>query len=268
MNFSDRKVFSNDLLSHHVYSMETRGYNLIEDFFSIEECDKLKGYLQHEIDTYKPREGSERSILDKYLMHDLISKQIEFGRTLEDPRLDQLLSSVIDENWIMYAYTSSSLPPKGTNYGSRVHVDSPRVIPGYPTNLGVIWALDEFTEENGGTYVLPGSHHSKTLPTKDYFDKNSERLTCKKGSLIIFNARVWHRAGENVTNKFRHSLTMNICRPFMKQRCDWVRFIPESISNELNPLARRIIGFDTRLPTSLDEFFLPEEKRLYKGNQE
>jgi hypothetical protein len=54
----------------------------------------------------------------------------------------------------------------------------------------------------------------------------------------------------------------------MKQRMDWVRFIPESISNQLNAQAKRIIGYDTRIPSSLEEFFQPEDKRLYKGGQE
>jgi hypothetical protein len=54
----------------------------------------------------------------------------------------------------------------------------------------------------------------------------------------------------------------------MKQRMDWVRFIPESISSQLNSQARRILGFDTRLPSNLEEFFQPEELRFYKGNQE
>jgi hypothetical protein len=54
----------------------------------------------------------------------------------------------------------------------------------------------------------------------------------------------------------------------MKQRMDWVRFIPSKISDQLNTQARRIIGFDTRLPSSLEEFFLPENERLYKANQE
>jgi hypothetical protein len=53
----------------------------------------------------------------------------------------------------------------------------------------------------------------------------------------------------------------------MKQRFDWVRFVPRPIADALNPQARRIIGFDTRLPTSLEEFFLPEAQRLYKPGQ-
>jgi len=61
---------------------------------------------------------------------------------------------------------------------------------------------------------------------------------------------------------------MNVCRPYMKQRMDWVRFIPKSIADQLDPQARRIIGYDTRIPSSLEEFFQPEEKRLYKGGQE
>lgn len=167
----------------------------------------------------------------------------------------------------MYAFTSSSCPPEGTNYGGRVHVDCPRWIENYNTNIGVIWALDDFTIENGGTRVLPASHHSEFIPTKEYFDKNAIQVECKKGSLIIFNARVVHSTGFNKTKNWRHALTMNACRSYMKQRMDWVRFIPENISDQLNQTARRIIGFDTRLPTNLEEFFVREEQRFYKPNQ-
>ena len=85
--------------------------------------------------------------------------------------------------------------------------------------------------------------------------------------MILFDGRVFHRAGDNGTGAWRHALTLNACRSFMKQRFDWVRFIPGRISDGLSPQARRIIGFDTRLPTSLEEFFLPEERRLYKPGQ-
>jgi ectoine hydroxylase-related dioxygenase (phytanoyl-CoA dioxygenase family) len=79
---------------------------------------------------------------------------------------------------------------------------------------------------------------------------------------------MWHAAGVNNTDSFRHALTINVCRPYMKQRMDWVRFIPNSIANQLNQQAKRIIGYDTRIPTNLDEFFQPEENRFYKGGQE
>lgn len=86
--------------------------------------------------------------------------------------------------------------------------------------------------------------------------------------MIVFNARLFHRAGINHSADWRHSLTMNLCRPFMKQRMDWVRFIPTEIAEQLNDQARRIIGYDSRIPTSLEEFFLEEGQRLYKPGQE
>jgi ectoine hydroxylase-related dioxygenase (phytanoyl-CoA dioxygenase family) len=267
MEFSDLTKLDNTRIDEHVFKMHSQGYDVFEDYWDEEVCHDLKMKLESVLEQYIPFESSARSFLDAYQMHDLLTKDITFCKTLEDPRLQQIIASILGEHWIMYAYTSSSLPPSGTNYGSRIHVDSPRWINRYPTNIGVIWALDDFTLENGATYVLPGSHNTALVPTEELFNKNSVRLTCKKGSIVIFNARLWHRAGENKTDNFRHALTMNVCRPYMKQRMDWVRFIPTHITDKLNTQARRIIGFDTRLSTNLEEFFKPEDERLYKPNQ-
>ena len=248
------------------YQMSTVGFVVFENFISDELTNQLRKIVELELSKYKEH-GTERSHLDRHHLHDLICKYLEVAKLLEDERLDKLIGQILGEYWIMYAFTGSSCPPKSTNYGGRVHTDSPRWIDGYPTNVGVLWALDDSTKENGGTKVLPASHHSEVIPTKEYFDSNSIQVECKKGSLIVFNARVVHSTGFNHTDQWRHALTMNACRSYMKQRMDWVRFIPDEISNQLNQSARRIIGFDTRLPTSLEEFFLPEEQRLYKPNQ-
>ena len=61
------------------------------------------------------------------------------------------LAEVLSDTCILYAYTSSSMPPAGSNYSRRIHVDCPRLIPGYWTNAGVMVALDDFTDENGVT---------------------------------------------------------------------------------------------------------------------
>ena len=252
MNFSSQKIFSSELIDNHIFNLKSLGYSVIDNFFNSEVCHYLKERLDVAINEYKPLLESSRSILDRYNIHDLLIKDIIFSKTLEDPRLQQLLAPLLGDFWIMYAYTSSSLPPNGENYGSRIHVDCPRFIPNYVTNIGVIWALDEFTEENGATHVLTGSHNTDITPSESYFNSRSIRLTCNQGALIVFNARLWHAAGKNNTSDFRHALTLNACRPFMKQRMDWVRFLPLELTNQLNEQARRIIGFDTRIPTNLE----------------
>jgi ectoine hydroxylase-related dioxygenase (phytanoyl-CoA dioxygenase family) len=133
--------------------------------------------------------------------------------------------------------------------------------------MGVMWALDDFLAQNGATEVLPGSHASPLEPAAEFFERHKVVLTAAKGAMIVFNARLFHRSGVNRTQEWRHALTMNACRSFMKQRMDWVRFVPREIAAALNAQGRRLLGYDTRLPTSLEELYLPEDQRLYKPGQ-
>lgn len=246
-------------VSETAYHLSTRGFHVLEGFLKPEDCDFFKQRLAA---------ATEQDSSESHHIHDLLARDVAFCALLEDPRLQQLVEPLLGRAWVMYAFTTSSIPPSGINYGHRIHVDSPRLIPGYPTNVGLIWALDPFTSENGGTEVLPGSHHSEVVPNSELFEANRVQVHCGAGSLVVFQARLFHRAGANRTLQWRRSLTMNVCRPFMKQRMDWVRLIPKDFSDVLNDQARRLIGFDTRIPTSMEEYSLPEKDRLYKANQE
>lgn len=258
-------IAQRDLSEHH-YALATLGYAVVPHALPLEICAQLKRLLQGVLNAHVPA-ASERSVLDRYLMHDLLCRNAAFAALLEDPRLQQLLAPLLGEHWILYAFTSSSLPPGETNYGHRLHVDSPRFIPGYPTNMGVMWALDDFLAQNGATEVLPGSHANPLEPAAEFFERHKVVLTAAQGAMIVFNARLFHRSGVNRTQEWRHALTMNACRSFMKQRMDWVRFVPREIAAALNAQGRRLLGYDTRLPTCVEELYLPEDQRLYKPGQ-
>ena len=207
---ADAPALAADVVEQTVYALATVGYSLIPGFLEETACLALRAGLEDAVASYVAL-GSERSYLDRYLLHDLLCRNLLFGRLLEDPRLQQLLSPLLGPYWTLYAFTSSSLPPSDSNHGRRIHIDSPRFVPGFPFNIGVLWALDDFTAENGGTEVLPGSHHSEKLPTEAFFDAHKHQVQCSRGSLLIFNARVAHRSGMNHTSEFRHALTMNVC---------------------------------------------------------
>ena len=81
------------------------------------------------------------------------------------------------------------MPPGKTNFSRRIHVDCPRIIPNYITNLGATILLDDFTEENGATYYLPFSHNRQDPPPEEEFTQKSVRLIAKAGSVWFFNAR-------------------------------------------------------------------------------
>lgn len=204
---------------------------------------------------------------DHWMIHNLLLRNQVFLKFLENPVMHHYLSELLSPSCILYAYTSSSLPPNGSNFSRRIHVDSQAEAPGYTTNVGVLLALDDFTDENGATYYLPGSHHSLEVPTEEHFFKHAIRVHPKAGEAVIFNARTYHYGGVNTTQSPRHAITLNVCRHWMKQRFDYPRMLSTEQSSQLTELGRRFVGIHSRIPTSLDEYYVAPENRLFKSGQ-
>ena len=175
---------------------------------------------------------------------------------------------VLGEGCIVYAYTSSSMPPGSSNFANRIHNDCPRVIPGYITNMGATIALDHFTEENGATWYLPGSQTRLEAPSEDEFFSNAVRLLAPAGSACFFNARIWHYGGQNETDDWRHGLTINMARPWMKQRIDIPRAMAHMDTAALPDTVMQKLGFHAQVPADYDEFFAPPELRKFKQKAE
>jgi len=187
-----------------------------------------------------------------------------FLELLDNVRLLEPFNAVLGEECIIYAYTSSSMPPSGRNYSVRIHTDCPRLIPGYVTNMGVTLPLDDFDERNGATWFLPRSHGLPVEPTREQFYESARRLTVPAGSGFFFNARLWHAGGENTTGQWRHALTINMCRPYMKQRIDIPRAMAHMDLSGVSEQALQKLGFRSQPPASLDEYYLPAEQRSFR----
>ena len=179
------------------------------------------------------------------------------------------MNALLGDGCILYAYTSSSMPPDKSNYSKRIHVDSPRFISNdYYTNAGAMVILDDFTEQNGATWYLEGSHKITEAPDEKYFYSNARRLTAKAGSIWFLNPRLWHAGGVNHTDKWRHAFTMNICRPWMKQRIDIPRAMSEMDQSKLSETAKQKLGFFAQVPASYDEYYVQPEFRKFKQKVE
>jgi ectoine hydroxylase-related dioxygenase (phytanoyl-CoA dioxygenase family) len=130
-----------------------------------------------------------------------------------------------------------------------------------------MFALDKFTEENGATYFLPDSTERVVAPTEQEFLDHAERVFPNAGDAVIFNARTWHMGGINMTDRARHGFAFQACRSFMRHRFDYPRMVPPDILALLGETGRRFLGFNVRVPASLEDYYLPPDQRLYKSNQ-
>ena len=191
-----------------------------------------------------------------------------FWSLFDNPRLTGPFNAILGEGSIVYAYTSSSMPPSAVNYSGRIHVDCPRIIPNYVTNMGATILLDTFTEENGATWYLPNSHTQVEPPEKEFFYANGRRVLAPAGSVWFFNARTWHAGGANKSKNWRHALNNNLARPLKNQRLAIPRAMSHLDLSNLSAAARQKLGFNTQVPANYDEYYAPPELRKYKQKAE
>jgi len=192
----------------------------------------------------------------------------ELIRLLDSTTLIEPFEWILGTGCIIYAYTSSSMPPHGTNYSGRIHVDCPRLVPGYITNLGATILLDDFTVGNGATWYLPHSHLTLDQPTEADFFNRAERLIAKAGDVFFFHARLWHAGGQNNTDQWRHALTINMCRSFMKQRLDIPRAMSRMDLSGVSEKTLQKLGFHSQVPADYEEFYAPQDLRKYRQTAE
>ena len=203
------------------------------------------------------------------MVHALMNRGDVFIDLIGDKKILSIFKAILGHGCIVHAYNSSSMPPSLSNFSRSIHVDCPRLVPGYITNMGLTIAIDNFTSENGAMEIIPDSFGLINPPDEEQFAKQKIDLdNLKVGDAILFNARCWHRGGINKTDKWRHAVSMNICRAYMRQQFDFPVLLGDKKMETLSDDIKQFLGYFVRMPYNMDEFLLPKEKRKYKHGQE
>ena len=60
-----------------------------------------------------------------------------------------------------------------------------------------MWALTDFTEANGATRIIPGSHLADHSPDYGAALRLASRPRCRAGSVLVWHGSLWHGGGAN-----------------------------------------------------------------------
>jgi len=121
-----------------------------------------------------------------------------------------------------------------------------------PFGLNIFYIVDDFTEDNGGTIMLPGSHKYSSFPSIKYAEEHKVQIIANAGSAIIFDPMVFHRSGSNNSNKKRRVMTNIFTHPFMKQQLYLPQHLKDLVGKSEEKL--RILGFGSETAMSSLEF--------------
>lgn len=181
---------------------------------------------------------------------------------------DSIITSFFDGSFILNSYGAVNNAPIGKStyvHGQQFHRDVRTYAKSFHLMLNMIVMVDGFTTENGGTYLVPGSHLIEDRPTDTELRERAIQLTGSAGTVALFDSNVWHAAATNRTDLPRWALTLTFTRPFMKQQMDYPRQLGEDFPP--NERVRQLLGYNARVPASYDEWYQPPEKRMYKPGQ-
>jgi hypothetical protein len=116
-----------------------------------------------------------------------------------------------------------------------------------------VWMLDDFTEQNGATRIVPGSHRWRRTPPPGLFDPYpGERLvTGAAGTVVIMNAHMWHGGTVNRTAAPRRAMHVYFTRWDKPQQQYQKQLLSPEVQAGLTAEARRILALDDALNDEL-----------------
>lgn len=172
-------------LTQQLKDLEENGFAVVENAISPEFADEVRNATIRTLGTHQ---------------HDSMQWMLYHGTAFEKLVMNPLFMTMIDSTLGRGAVIASiSSIKRGPGKGMiPVHTDYSQVPEPYPefsmTGVGV-WALEDWTEASGPTWLVPGSHKRRRGPRPE--DKmEGVPIEMPKGSVVYFQHGVWHWQGD------------------------------------------------------------------------
>ena len=130
-----------------------------------------------------------------------------------------------------------------------LHLDDsmyPLRLPDAQLQISAMWALNDFTAENGATRVIPGSHKEPAIKGDgtDQFDESRiEQAVMPKGSLLLYLGTTVHGGGANLSNAPRAGLINTYALGWLRQEENQYLNVPRHIADSHSEIIRRLMGY-------------------------
>ena len=253
--------------------LKTKGYTILKNIVTIEDLIKLRKYSIDAFSQHREIQTKNNSdiITEGVALHVILNNEffIEFlDKLLKNDEFKSTLTNYFGGKFIMNSFTALNNIPKSPNFSSIIHRDIKFYSGDVPLMINVLIMLDDFTEENGPTLLLPYSHMFEDKPSDEYFYENGIQVLGKKGDVLFFNSNVWHCSSRNETEEDRMAIPITFSKSMVKQLLDYPRALGYDNINKFNDDLKQVLGYDSRVAANLDEWYQPFESRLYKKNQD
>ena len=181
-------------------------------------------------------------------IYSVIEKTLACNPLVDHPLILALLDTLLMNNYLLSQLQAINVYP-GEIRQPLHHDDGfyPLSRPRAPISAATIWAIDDFTADNGATLVVPGSHKwGDGQP-----DADSAQLTpavMPAGSVVFFLGTLWHGAGSNDSGQPRMAATAQYCEPWARQQENYCLAISRERARLCSPDIQSMLGYSMLFP--------------------
>lgn len=259
MTLAERLPRAIDDLDRAKADLDAQGYCVIPGVLSRAEVTALKARLVEQADGERARgvafhDGGPGRPNQRVWM--LLNKGKVFRDLMLHPMVDALMGHLLGADFLVSSFTANIARSGGEPMV--LHTDQGYV--GFwtpkPVVANIAWMLDDFSDSNGATRLVPGSHlnSSRTPRSSSYVPDQPANMPTQDdtiaaegpaGSILCFDGRLWHGTGANRTDRPRHALLSYHCRPFVRQQENFTLGLDPAIRAAERPALLNRLGFAT-----------------------
>jgi ectoine hydroxylase-related dioxygenase (phytanoyl-CoA dioxygenase family) len=112
---------------------------------------------------------------------------------------------------------------------------------GYEVQCNTLWALTDFTEENGATRVIPGSH--RYADKLQLHERDSLPAEMEAGSVLLYTGALYHGAGANRSDATRTGINLTYAVSWLRQEENQYLSCPPEVARTLSTPLLRLMGY-------------------------
>jgi ectoine hydroxylase-related dioxygenase (phytanoyl-CoA dioxygenase family) len=238
-------VLDSRSVAEHVESIQRDGYTVLENaaeqqFIEAVHDDLLR--LEQELGITPANNSFEgRKTLRIYNL--LVRGKLYESIPVHEHVLP-IVEGVLDSGCLVSSLSSIAILPE--EIAQPLHADDqliPLPKPHPPIICNTMWAITDFTEQNGATRVVPGSHLFDRSPNYGEEEGAPRPVEMKSGSVLIYNGSLWHGGGANRARERRVGIAMNYCAGYIRQQENQQLGIPLDIMRGFSTRLRELVGF-------------------------
>jgi ectoine hydroxylase-related dioxygenase (phytanoyl-CoA dioxygenase family) len=179
----------------------------------------------------------------------LLAKDARLSLLVEHPRLLAIVDRLLAPHYLLSAFLAihvhSGETPQGWHFDDGgCRVPRPRPMHG----VSAIWALDDFTAENGATQLIPRSHRwgDDAPPPKS---EDAISICMPAGSVVVLAGTLVHRGGASTGGATRLGVTPQYCQPWLRQLENMPLAVPPEKARGLSPRVQELLGYSIAEPS-------------------